>query len=112
MKTTQRLTIRDRESNALLASAGPGEFQQIEGNWYLEPSAVERAVLRVTDQEYHCPYKGRCLYIDFVTPERRVQRVAWTYDDVKPGWEHIKGKYAFYAGAVAEKIGKTKDSLE
>ena len=61
--------------------------------------------------EYVCPYKGRCFYVDYVSGETRVPRVAWVYDDVKPGWEHIRGKYGFYAGETAAKFGKTKDTV-
>jgi uncharacterized protein (DUF427 family) len=67
--------------------------------------------LQLTDHEYVCPYKGRCHYVDFVSGNTRVSRVAWVYDEVKPGWEHIRGKYGFYAGETAAKFGKTKDTV-
>lgn len=107
----QHLVIREIGSGRLLADAKPGQYHQIEGNWYVEPSAVDQHFLRITDQEYRCPAKGRCLYVDFEDGARRVPRVAWVYDDIESGWEHIKGRYGFYASAVAEKFGKTKDSL-
>lgn len=111
VKEQQRLIIREARSGYRLADAAPGQFQQVEGNWYVDPSAVDQKVLRLTEHEYHCPYKGRCFYVDYDDGMRRVMRVAWVYDDPKPGWEHIKGKYGFYSGAVAAKIDKTKDTL-
>jgi uncharacterized protein (DUF427 family) len=106
-----RLIIRESRSDYRLADAGAGQFQEIEGNWYVDPQAVDHKLLRITSHEYHCPYKGRCFYVDFDDGVRRVPRVAWIYDDPKSGWEHIRGKYGFYAGAVAAKFDKTKDSF-
>lgn len=104
-----RLVIRESVSGEILVDADAKQFQEIEGNWYVDPSAVHAEHLKVTKHEYHCPYKGRCLYIDFDDGRRTVSRVAWVYDDVKAGWEHIWGKYAFYSGATAQKLGKTRD---
>lgn len=109
--TATHLTIEDAASGTRLANAGPGQFAEIEGNWYVDAAAVDTAYLQLTDHEYVCPYKGRCFYVDFVSGDKRVARVAWVYDDVKPGWEHIRGKYGFYAGETASKFGKTKDTL-
>lgn len=105
------LSIHETQSNHRIALAQPGQFEQVEGNWYVDAAAVDAVHLQLTDHEYVCPYKGRCWYVDFVEGDRRVSRVAWVYDDPKPGWEHIRGKYGFYAGAVAAKFGKTKDTL-
>lgn len=107
----QRLIIRESRSAYRLADAGPRQYQEIEGNFYVDPQAVDHKLLRITSHEYHCPYKGRCFYVDYDDGVRRVSRVAWVYDDPKPGWEHIKGRYGFYAGAVAAKLGKTKESI-
>ena len=106
-----RLLVEESTSGKRLVNAGPGDFREIEGNWYVDPIAVNAAHLELTSHEYVCPYKGRCHYVDFVDGDRRVARVAWVYDDVKDGWEHIKGKYGFYAGETAAKLGKTKDTV-
>lgn len=112
METTlTRLTIEDVASGTRLVNAGPGQFAEIEGNWYVDPAAVDTAHLQLTDHEYVCPYKGRCHYVDVVDGADRIPRVAWVYDDVKTGWEHIKGRYGFYARETAAKFGKTKDTL-
>lgn len=109
--TATRLTIEDAASGTRVVNAGPGQFAEVEGNWYVDPLAVDASHLQLTDHEYVCPYKGRCHYVDFVSGNTRVARVAWVYDDVKPGWEHIRGKYGFYAGETAAKFGKTKDTV-
>ena len=110
-KTTQSLEIREARSGRPFVHAEPGAYQEIEGNWYVAPDAVDKRVLRITKHEYHCPYKGRCFYVDYDDGLIRVERVAWIYDDPKLGWDHIKGHYGFYAGATAAKFGKTKDAL-
>jgi uncharacterized protein (DUF427 family) len=106
-----RLSIRESVSGEILAEAESGAFQEIEGNWYVEPSAVNTEHLRITSHEYRCPYKGRCLYVDYDDGERTVPRVAWVYDEIEPGWEHVRGKYGFYAGGTARKLRKTRDSI-
>lgn len=51
-------------------------------------------------------------HVDFDDWAGRVERAAWIYDDPEIGWEHVKGRYGFYAGVAAAKFGKTKDTLE
>jgi uncharacterized protein (DUF427 family) len=95
------VTIRERESGALLAQTevGPG-LAEYEGNWYFDPTAVQAGVLRVTERTYTCPYKGTCNWVDYVAPDgRSVRDVAWVYPKVKPGHEVIEGRYGFYAGS-------------
>jgi uncharacterized protein (DUF427 family) len=81
--------------------------KSFEGNWYYVPEAVNTEKLRVTDRVYVCPYKGRAHWIDLETAEGRVQNVAWTYFEPKPGYEWIKDRVAFYArdtaGTLTEK---------
>ena len=109
--STTRLRIAETSSGTQIVDAGPDQFAEVEGNWYVHPGAVDSAHLEVTGHEYVCPYKGRCFYVDFVDGDKRVPRVAWVYDNPKDGWEHIKGKYGFYSRDVAAKLGKTKDTL-
>lgn len=106
-----QVTIKERSSGLVLADAKDAAVQKIEGNWYIDPGSVSQELLETTTHEYHCPYKGRCFYVDYVHDATRVERVAWIYDDPKTGWEHIKGKYGFYAGEAATKIGKTTESV-
>jgi uncharacterized protein (DUF427 family) len=113
-KTTPgtRLIIREAKSGELLIDADNGNFQEIEGNWYVDASALRTSHLVTTSHEYTCPYKGRCFYVDYDDGERKVSRVAWIYHDVKDGWGHIAGKYGFYAGETARTFGKTSDSIK
>ncbi|HVA26893.1 MAG TPA: DUF427 domain-containing protein [Candidatus Baltobacteraceae bacterium] len=110
-KNARHLTILETRSRHPLVSAEVGQYQEIEGNWYVDPEAVDQNVLKTSRHEYHCPYKGRCFYVDFDDGKSRVERVAWIYDDPQSGWGHIKGRYGFYAGSTAAKFGKTKETL-
>ncbi|HVA37114.1 MAG TPA: DUF427 domain-containing protein [Candidatus Dormibacteraeota bacterium] len=103
-----KVTIKDAASGEVLAEAVDDQARKVEGNWYIAPEAVNAARLEVTKHDYTCPYKGTCFYIDAVAPDgARTPRVAWVYDHPKSGWEQIKGRYGFYAGEAAKKMGKT-----
>ena len=106
-----RVVITEKASGKVLADARDEAVQKIEGNWYIDRSSVDTPHLETTANEYVCPYKGRCFYIDYVEGQKRIARVAWVYDDPKPDWVHIKGKYGFYAGEAAARIGKTAESV-
>jgi uncharacterized protein (DUF427 family) len=95
------VTIRDKESGALLASADVGpSLAKYEGNWYFDPSAVQTGSLKVTERTYTCPMKGTCNWVDYVGPDGVIVKdVAWVYPWVKPGHELIKGRYGFYPGS-------------
>lgn len=92
-----RVKIIEKSTGTVLADASGDQVHKIEGNWYVDASAVSPS-LQMSSHDYTCPYKGKCYYADFVAEPRRVFDVAWVYGDPKPGWEHIKGKYGFYAG--------------
>jgi uncharacterized protein (DUF427 family) len=96
---SMRVRIYEQRTGALLADASGDRVAKVEGNWYIDASAVS-ANLQMSSHDYTCPYKGKCYYADFVDGATRAIDVAWVYGDPKPGWEHIKGKYGFYAGNV------------
>ena len=98
--------IIDKSTGEVLADARDGQVQKIEGNWYIDPAAVS-AKLTMTQHDYTCPYKGTCYYADLVNGDRRIPDIAWVYGSPKPGWEHIKGRFGFYAGDAK----KTRDEV-
>jgi uncharacterized protein (DUF427 family) len=101
-----RVRIIEKTTGTVLADASGDRVQKVEGNWYFDATTVSPKLI-MSSHDYTCPYKGKCYYADFVDEPRRVIDVAWVYDNPKPGWEHIKGKYGFYAGDLA----KTKDEV-
>jgi uncharacterized protein (DUF427 family) len=102
------ITIKDRKNDAVLASGKVGEAVRLfEGTWYFAPEVVDMTHLVVTERTYICPYKGTCYWIDLNSPEHQAQNVAFTYFQVKPGYEFVQGKIGFYAGRreATEQIG-------
>jgi len=49
-----------------------------------------------------CEWKGAAGYFAYDRPGRRIDNVAWTYEQPMPGYEAIAGHLAFYAGRVDE----------
>ncbi len=94
---TMRVRIIEKSTGEVLADAREGQVQKVEGNWYFDPSTVNPK-LQLTQHDYTCPYKGTCYYADFVNGSERVPDIAWVYGEPKSGWEHIKGRFGFYAG--------------
>jgi uncharacterized protein (DUF427 family) len=92
-----KLTIKEKNSDLVIASGDDKTAQVFEGNWYFKPEAVDMTHLRVTDRTYTCPYKGVCYWVDLEAPGMTAQNIGWTYFDTKTGYDFIKGKIAFYA---------------
>jgi len=97
MRRIMRVRIFEQRTGALLADASGDQVVKVEGNWYVDPATVSKQ-LQMSSHDYTCPYKGKCYYADFVDGATRSIDVAWVYDNPKPGWENIKGKFGFYAG--------------
>ena len=93
------MTIKARSTSEVLATAQEQiGVERFEGNWYFDPENVNKALLRVTDRTYTCAYKGICYWVDLESKGQQARNVAWVYEEPKKGYEHIKGKYGFYAG--------------
>lgn len=99
------VTIKASQTGDTLARGEEDQqVERFEGNWYFDPAAVTQDKLRVTERTYTCPYKGTCYWIDLESDGQRAENIAWVYNNPKAGYEHIKGKYAFYAGTRAATI--------
>ncbi len=95
----RRIMLRAAHSEAILADgAEDATVFKLEGNWYFNPEVVDMSHLQVTDRTYVCPHKGTCFWIDLAMPDHHIANVAWVYTIIKPGYERIKDKIAFYPG--------------
>ena len=47
-----------------------------------------------------CEFKGAARYLDALIGNRRYEAVAWTYPQPSPGYEALKGHFAFYPGRI------------
>jgi uncharacterized protein (DUF427 family) len=93
------ITIKSTQTDRVLAAGTHSRDVQFhEGAWYFDRHKVDMTHLVVTPRIYVCPYKGRCYWIDLDSPEQKATNVAFTYFDVKKGYEFIEGKVGFYSG--------------
>ena len=70
--------------------------------YYLPPGDVAMDSLIPVDKRTFCEWKGFAGYFDYVDGDGRIEQVAWSYPDPKPGYEAIRDHVAFYAGRVDE----------
>ena len=98
----REITIKTKDGAIQLAKGYDGQSVfKLEGNWYFDPAAVHMQYLKVTDRTYYCPHKGTCFWIDLEAPGMSAKNVAWVYTVLKPHYEHIKDRIAFYGGTSA-----------
>lgn len=67
---------------------------------YVPLAAIDPALLRSSDTETYCPYKGDASYFDLVTPDGVVEDAAWTYAEPYDAVADIAGHLAFYPDKV------------
>jgi uncharacterized protein (DUF427 family) len=67
---------------------------------YVPLSAIDPALLRPSDTETYCPYKGDAAYYDLVTPDGVIEDAAWTYAAPYDAVSEIAGHLAFYPNKV------------
>jgi uncharacterized protein (DUF427 family) len=70
--------------------------------YYIPPDDVREDLLVASPTTSSCEYKGLATYSTLVLGERRITDVAWRYPEPRPGFEAIRGAYAFYASRVDE----------
>ncbi len=99
----RNIRIKTKIGDYTLAHGLEGQaVLKLEGNWYFDPAAVDMQYLKVTNRTYHCPHKGVCFWIDLVAPDHQASDVAWVYTVIKPNYEYIKNRIAFYGGSQAD----------
>ncbi|MCB8945708.1 MAG: DUF427 domain-containing protein [Ardenticatenaceae bacterium] len=105
MEANEVITIKDRKTGAVLASAVESEGVFLfEGAWYFDREQVDMTHLVVTEDEYICHYKGTCYWINLDAPSHSASHIAFTYFEVEPGYEFVQGKIGFYAGVREDTV--------
>jgi uncharacterized protein (DUF427 family) len=84
-ETDQALTLQE------------ADYQPVQ---YIPLEAVDAAVLRPTDHETYCPFKGEASYYTVTTPASDLENVIWTYNEPYDAVAEIAGHVAFYADRV------------
>lgn len=68
--------------------------------WYLPPEDIRVELLRRTDRQSRCEFKGVAIYYDVVVGDRVAENAAWSYPDPSPGFEAIARHVAIYPGLM------------
>lgn len=78
----------------VLETASPPTF-------YLPREDVRTTFLARADGTSWCEWKGAATYWDVVLPDRRLESVAWSYEDPSPEFAALRGCVSFYPARVA-----------
>ncbi len=85
---------RSRRSVRLLETASPPTF-------YVPPDDVRTEFLEMEAGTSRCEWKGEAHYWSVIVPGHRVNAAAWSYASPLPGYERIRGYFAFYPSLLA-----------
>ena len=77
-------------------------FEEVEGNVYFPPGAVNEAHLEPSEHTSNCPWKGIARYYHVVVDGERNENAAWYYPDPKPAAANIRDHVAFWHGVTVE----------
>jgi uncharacterized protein (DUF427 family) len=67
---------------------------------YVPLADVDPTVLRPTDHQTYCPFKGDASYYTVTTPAGELENVIWTYEEPYTAVSEIAGHVAFYTDRV------------
>ena len=65
--------------------------------YYLPRADVDASLLVPNGRRSFCEFKGWASYYSVQLGGRRVDDAAWSYEEPAPGFEAIRGAFAFYA---------------
>ncbi|PZO03150.1 MAG: hypothetical protein DCF29_12440 [Alphaproteobacteria bacterium] len=72
----------------------------VEGNHYFPADAVTDGVLKASDTQSTCPWKGTASYHTVVVDGQENRDAAWYYPEPKDAAKEIKGRIAFWKGVT------------
>jgi uncharacterized protein (DUF427 family) len=74
--------------------------EEVEGNQYFPPEAVNRDFFEESDTQTTCPWKGEASYYHLTDGDERAEDAAWYYPAPKDAAAQIKDHVAFYGDRV------------
>ncbi len=89
-------------NGAVLSEAATGHTEQVEGNTYFPPEAVNKDYFHPSDKQTVCPWKGTASYYDVVVDGQVNKDAAWYYPAPKEAAANIKDHVAFWRGVAVE----------
>jgi len=96
------VTVADSASPRILFETG------LPPRYYLPLSDIRTDLLRPSDTQSHCPYKGTAGYWSVDTGQQRHEDIVWIYRTPLPESQKIAGLAAFYD----EKVDVFIDGVE
>ena len=76
--------------------------EEVEGNQYFPPGAVDQVFFQPSEHTTVCPWKGTAHYYHVVVDGQNNENAAWYYPDPKPAASNIKDHVAFWKGIRVE----------
>ncbi len=84
-------------NDTVIAEADKDDLIYIERNWYFPPSRIKQDLLRKSDTQYHCPWKGDTQYFDVGSDDNWSKDAAWSYPEPLPtSFDIVKKDYTDY----------------
>ena len=80
--------------------ADSDQTEVVEGNHYFPPDSVNFELLKRTDTQTFCPWKGHANYYSVEVDGKVATDGAWVYESPKQAAETIKGYIAFWNGVT------------
>lgn len=77
--------------------------------YYLHPEDVRTDLLRATNFQTTCPFKGQASYWSLELEDEKFDGIAWSYQTPNEGAEAIAGLMCFYPDRVSMAVGPTTD---
>lgn len=74
------------------------DLVNVERNYYFPLSSLDQSLLKESDTQTVCPWKGVASYYTIEVGGKENKDAAWYYPDPKDAAKHIKGRVAFWRG--------------
>ncbi|MEL7030191.1 MAG: DUF427 domain-containing protein, partial [Pseudomonadota bacterium] len=78
-------------------------FEEVEGNIYFPPDALNQAHFKPSDKTTFCGWKGTAEYFTIEAGGEVNENAAWVYRDPKSAAANIKDHVAFWRGVEVER---------
>lgn len=73
-------------------------YEEVEGNIYFPPDAINKTCFKESNTRSTCPWKGIASYYNIVVNDQENKDAAWYYPNPKSAAENIKDYVAFWRG--------------
>ena len=88
----------------VLAEAGEGQYEMVEGNVYFHPTTIQCEYFKESDTHTVCPWKGTASYYTLEVDGKRNADAAWFYPAPRDAAAQIKDHVAFWRGVTVEEV--------